>query len=291
MSEQRCSYLSGLTFPDHYAAAGVFQGSLPAGFMASVLFRFGDPAQTVRPGGASLDSAICGNWQPTDVNLGRGWLLRWVGDDPTDASMQFQYGDGALAVTSFVGGLDPAQFFMLSNNTMLVNVFFGILSSAVANPQIYVFANGNLIADPFNIGTGYSPADAANSFRIGAADINEGAPAQLGGASMGVAGFSYFDGLPNNAASLAPLAAMVGIVTDQWNLVQEAEDMAPAPLVTDLYSVKQKLQVPAAAWAPAGDPALGNTSLQRTGAGAALVTSASKPRFFHQPWVVAVQPP
>ncbi len=290
MSEQRCGYLSGLSFPNHYAAAGVFQGSLPAGFMASVLFRFGDPTQAVRPGPVTLDSAICGNWQPTGINLGRGWLLRWIGDDLGNASMQFQYGNGALAVTSFVGGLDPLPIFMLSQNTMLVNVFFGILSSAVANPQLYVFANGNLIADPFNITTGYSPPDAVNLFRIGAADINEGAPAQLGGGSMGVAGFSYFDGLPNNAASLAPLAAMTGIVTAQWSLVQEAEDMALAPLVTDLYSVKQKLQTPGASWPPAGDPVLGNTVLQRTGPGAGLVTGASKPRFFHQPWVIQAQP-
>ncbi len=287
--QPRMSYLQGFTAADFYQAQGAFGGSLPAGFMAAALFRV---AQPNGPGDDSQDETsgdiqrvVCSNLQQTGVNTTRGWAISVAnpagGDVSAGASvvrLTFVYGGVAEAIV--VVEHEMPVGFMLSLNTLLVQVFFGVESTA--GNQLFIAVNGNLINPAGTVIAGYSPPDAASFFRIGQGILDFGAgPETLVAHSVALSGFSYFDGVPSDPASDQPVQDVVNFVTAYWNQVQEAEDMVPdaGGDITDLFSVRRRLVTPIPSW----QNFIGNTDLDRVGA-AALSTLNGDPRFSDDYW-------
>jgi hypothetical protein len=163
--------------------------------------------------------------------------------------------------------------------TMLLSIAFGVPDLG-ADPAILFFINGQFmhiagsdLGEP--IEDGYTPATPAGIFKLGAGSVG-GGPSLLSAQNAGIAGFAYFDGLPNESGE-QNLADVLGYASDLFQACAAADDMAiPAGSPwTDAFSVRRGLPSPVASW-PAS---LGAKSLTRVGS-ASLSVEADKPKFF-----------
>lgn len=267
--EKMMSYLRGCDSSNYYSAPGLFRGSLPAGFTFSCLFR--------DPGEASGGVALVGNME----NLGggpvelAGWALI-LERDINEIELAFLYGESDNTGNSLGGTLINSP---VSQRTLLVTVFFGALAEG-KTPVWVLFVNGTLMnvldLPATDIDNGYAPASAGNPFKLGAGD----APGFEGGDGIGFAGFAFANSAPTGADSGAVLDACAVIAREQWEAVEETEDLVNSSGAwSDIYSVRRGLPSPAPAWAAS----IGATSLARVGSDS-LVTEAAKPRFWSGMW-------
>jgi hypothetical protein len=254
---------------------------LPTGFTIAALFR-SRPRATLTPPGNGF---ICGNNQPVSTLPAdfRGWALEQQQDEAdTDYSVRLRYGTGPLSSSA---SLLLATSAMKFHRTMLVHVFFGVISTRdEGDPQVIMAVNGNIIP-PFPVSiAGYVPADATNPFRIGSGPI--GAPPDpFFPAPADIAGFAFLDSAPQSPGSDAAIEVCRDRAAAHFNQVQRAQDMVSEgfPELTDVYSVRRRLRQPAASW-PA---VVGSTSLARQGS-ASLRTDASEPHFLDNRWQIAL---
>lgn len=281
MTERLMSYLSNFTDADHYAAPGLFRGSLPTGFYVAVLVR-----DTMRPSPDGITKIYASNYEPTGAGTGRGWAIR-IQRDVNRWRFDFEYADSALALTRVLTGyiLDS----MVSHRTMLISVAFG--ADLGADPQALLFINGQEMSiqgedelTPGNaLANGYTPAQPSNAFRLGAGITQTGGAPNPGNAGdTGIAGFAW-GGLPTSEgeqlfADITDLAAL------HFQACAAADDMvapegALGALITDLFSVRRGLPSVASSW-PASR---GSSALTRQG-NASLVVGADKPKFHSAYW-------
>src|ERR1051326_3008880 len=79
MTERKSSYLGGLSFANHYAAAGAFKGNAGADFGAMLLLRNSQPL-----GGfaSAVSQFLCGTLQASSPTSTKGWALLWLAGPP-----------------------------------------------------------------------------------------------------------------------------------------------------------------------------------------------------------------
>ncbi len=277
MSHPRASYLQGFTANDYYEAAGAFRGSLPAGFMATILYRNANPTGEI-PG--TEEQWLCGNWQATADDAGRGWRLTVAQEIATAMQLSVGWFDAGGAINTEIIAIEEEN--VTAQRSILLHLFFGLQADGEVN--LYLWGNGNLLIDGSDeLAGGFTPADAVNPFTIGRGLTNEGGNGQVvfAGTRQQVAGFGFFDGVFNTADDVA-IGQMEDFVSAHWNLVQEAEgDVVPdaGALITDILSVRRALKNPTPTW----PSSLGNVALDRVGV-ASLATQAANPRFLVTEW-------
>lgn len=281
MTERLMSYLSQFTDDDHYAAPGIFQGSLPDGFYLAVLVR-----DTMRPSPDGFSKIYVSNYEPSGANLGRGWAMR-IQRDVNRWRFDFEFADVDLALTRMLTGyiLDS----MVSYRTMLISVAFGM--DLGSDPRAMLFINGQEMSiqgeDELAVGNdilnGYTPATPGNPFRLGAGITQTGgSPNTNNAGDTGIAGFAW-GGLPTSEGEEL-FADVTDLAATHFQACAAADDMvapegALGDLITDIYSVRRGLPELRSTWTATR----GATALARQGS-ASLVVGADKPKFHSAYW-------